>query len=80
VNESAVDLKSKKIRHLLYPPLNEFEAAKFLGVAVQTLRNWRHQVKGPPYLKLSPGPRGRVCYLYEDLKNYRDERRIVPKA
>jgi transposase len=81
-NKSNVDYKSKQIAHLLYPPLNDVEAAKFLGVSKQTLRNWRSKGsgKGPAYVKLSPGPRGRVVYLLEDLQAYRDRCRIDPEA
>lgn len=79
MNESAVERKSKQIRHLLYPPLNDVEAARFLGVATQTLRNWRSGRKGPKYLKLSPGPRGRVAYLIEDLQAYRNQCLIDPE-
>jgi hypothetical protein len=79
MNESAVEYKSKRISHLLHPPLNDIEAAEFLGVAVQTLRNWRHLSKGPAYLKLSPGPRGRVGYLLNDLEVYRTRCRIDPE-
>jgi hypothetical protein len=78
--ESAVERKSKQIRHRLYPLLNEVEAAKLLGLSVQTLRNWRSGRKGPPYLKLSPGPRGRVGYLLEDIHEYRYKRRIDPEV
>jgi hypothetical protein len=60
----------------LHPPLNDVAAAKFLGVAVQTLRNWRGLSRGPAYLKLSPGPRGRVGYLIQDLNAYRAKCRI----
>ncbi len=60
--------------------LNEKEASRILGVAVQTLRNWRHQRTGPAYIKLSPGSRGRVGYLTEDLESYRMARRIEPEA
>jgi hypothetical protein len=68
--------------HTLHPPLNDVQAAEFLGVATQTLRNWRSAGigKGPAYLKLSPGPRGRVAYLLEDLQAYRDKCRIDPEA
>jgi DNA-binding protein Fis len=51
-NESTVDHKSKYIRHLLYSPLNDVEAAKFLGVATQTLRNWKSGRKGPHIYKV----------------------------
>ena len=84
---SAVEKKTKQIPHVLHtggenyhPPLNDVAAAAFLGVAVQTLRNWRHVGKGPAYLKLSPGPRGRVGYLIEDLQGYRNRCRIDPAA
>jgi hypothetical protein len=32
--------------------LDEKQAAKRIGVKVQTLRNWRHLRKGLPYVKL----------------------------
>jgi DNA-binding transcriptional regulator YiaG len=32
--------------------LDDKAAAKALGMAVQTLRNWRCQRKGPAYIKL----------------------------
>jgi hypothetical protein len=34
----------------------------------------------PSYLKLSPGPRGRVGCLFEDLQAYRRQRRIDTEA
>ncbi|MBW2429744.1 MAG: hypothetical protein JRF56_12345 [Deltaproteobacteria bacterium] len=80
MNESAVEYKSSRKSHLRHIPLNDVEAAKFLGVAVQTLRNWRHLSKGPAYLKLSPGPRGRVGYLLDDLEVYRTRCRIDPEV
>ncbi|BBO82468.1 hypothetical protein DSCO28_30340 [Desulfosarcina ovata subsp. sediminis] len=67
-----------QIAHHLHPPLNETAAAEYLGVAVQTLRNWRHQRRGPAYVKLSPGPRGRIAYLFEDLSAYRQDCRVIP--
>lgn len=76
---SNVDRKSKQTAHLLHPPLNEEEAAGFLGLKKQTLANWRHLCKGPVYVKLSPGPRGRVGYLLEDLQDFREKCRVVPE-
>ena len=76
--ESNVDYKSKQIAYLLHQPLTETEAAGYLGVAVQTLRNWRHLRKGPAYVKLSPGPSGRIVYLLQDLTVYRDQCRVDP--
>ena len=75
-----VDEKLKRTQHLLCPPLDDGQAANFLGVAVQTLRNWRHQRRGPAYVKLSEGPRGPVRYLLEDLKAFQSSRRIDPEA
>ena len=80
MKETNVEHRSRQIRHLLYPPLNDREAAEYLGVAVQTLRNWRHLRKGPAYLKLSPGPRGRIGYLVKDLNEYRNRCRVDPEA
>jgi hypothetical protein len=54
--------------------LREQETAKALGVAVQTLRNWRHLRKGPPYVKL-----GRtVRYRDEDLVEFIEVHRVIP--
>lgn len=53
--------------------VNEKKAAQTLGVAVQTLRNWRHLGKGPSYLKLS----GRlVRYQYIDLIEFMRSKKI----
>ena len=49
-------------------------AAKKIGVAVQTLRNWRHQRRGPAYLKLGRS----VRYQLEDLKKFMENNRIDP--
>jgi hypothetical protein len=69
-----VDKRIKQIQHLLYP-VNEYEAAKILGLAVQTLRNWRHRGDvGPVYRKVGR----RVIYMVEDLEKFRDLNRIDP--
>jgi len=75
-----VKKRSKQIQHLLHPPLNEEQAAEFLGLSKQTLTNWRHLRKGPAYIKLSPGPRGRVGYLLEDLQDFRKKCRVDPEV
>jgi hypothetical protein len=77
---SNVDRKSKQIAHLLHPPLNQKAAAEFLGLGSQTLANWRSKNCGPRYLKLSPGPRGRVAYLLEDLKDFLGKCKVDPEA
>ena len=51
------------------PVINEVEASEKLHVATQTLRNWRHQRKGPPYLKIGRS----VRYSLEDLAKYIEE-------
>jgi hypothetical protein len=56
--------------------LNDVEAAKFLSVSPQTLRNWRFLGKGPEYYK-----RGRmVRYSLSDLIAWMDEGRIDHKV
>jgi len=60
---------------VLSPTLNDDQAAKEVGVAVQTLRNWRHQQKGPAYLKIGRS----VRYQLEDLKKFKENRRIDPE-
>ena len=54
--------------------IDEKKAASMLGVAVQTLRNWRHTRKGPAYIKLGRA----VRYRLDDLVEYLDQRRIDP--
>jgi len=55
--------------------LNEFQTAEQLSLAVQTLRNWRHEGRGLPYVRI--GER-RVGYIDEDVKNFALSRRVVP--
>lgn len=52
--------------------IDEKEVSKITGIAVQTLRNWRFQQKGPPYCKL-----GRmVRYGFDDLNRFMEENKI----
>jgi DNA-binding transcriptional MerR regulator len=55
--------------------INETEASALLGVAIQTLRNWRHQRKGPAYLKLGRS----IRYQIEDIKSFMEAHRIDPE-
>jgi DNA-binding transcriptional MerR regulator len=57
-------------------PLTDVEAAEIMGLAVQTLRNWRQKRKGPPYYKLGR----RIVYYEEDLIAYIEKFRIDPEA
>jgi predicted site-specific integrase-resolvase len=54
---------------------NDKEAAKLLGLAVQTLRNWRFLGKGPAYVKLGR----RITYRLQDLETYLEQNRIDPE-
>ena len=57
--------------------VKELKAAQILCIAVQTLRNWRHQRKGPPYCVV--GKRG-IRYEIDDLKSYIERKKIDPEA
>ena len=52
--------------------LNDIQAAAFLGLHHQTLRNWRTQSKGPAYVKLGRA----VRYRLYDLRDYMTENRV----
>ena len=56
--------------------LNDVEAADFLGLAAQSLRNARSRREGPPYIKLGR----RIVYKVSDLEEYIDKHRIVPQT
>ena len=55
--------------------VDENRAARFLGVAVQTLRNWRHQSRGPAYVKMGRS----VRYQVDDLVDYLKKKKIDPE-
>jgi predicted DNA-binding transcriptional regulator AlpA len=52
--------------------LGDNEVASVLKVSPQTLRNWRSQQKGPPYLKLGRA----VRYQPEDLVEWMKNRKV----
>ena len=56
--------------------LDERSAAKLLGLSVFTLRNWRHQLRGPSYVKLGRS----VRYRLEDLENFISGSRVNRQA
>ena len=56
--------------------LNDREAAAFLGLGVQSLRNARSHREGPPYIKMG----WRVVYKVSDLEEYLNRHRIDPQA
>ena len=53
--------------------VGEEEAARILGLAVQTLRNWRFRRIGPNYLKI--GNRA-VRYQISEILDYIESRKI----
>jgi hypothetical protein len=54
--------------------VNDVKAAEIIGSKAQTLRNWRHLRKGPPYIK-----KGRMIrYRVQDLYDYMSAGRIDP--
>jgi hypothetical protein len=57
-------------------PLAELEAAQMLGVAVQTLRNWRCMQKGPAYHKYGR----RVIYMQSGIEDYKSRHCIDPEV
>lgn len=54
-----MEMKSQQTERLLTPA----EMAKVLGVAEQTLANWRCQNRGPRYVKLGSGRSAHIRYL-----------------
>ena len=55
--------------------LNDVEAAEFLRLSPQTLRNWRTQCRGPVYIKAGRA----IRYALEDLRAFMDENRVEAK-
>ncbi len=55
---------------------NDVQAARYLGLAPQSLRNMRCRAKGPAYHKLG----SRIVYRISDLDQYLAERRIDPEG
>ena len=56
--------------------MTEKQAAKFLGLGTQTLRNWRHLVKGPKYIKMGRA----IRYNIEDLEEFIQSRKKDPES
>ena len=56
--------------------VHEKKAALALGLAVQTLRNMRHQQRGPAYLKIGRS----VRYDLRDIEIYLQKRKIDPEV
>jgi predicted DNA-binding transcriptional regulator AlpA len=54
--------------------VTEIEAAEFLGLAVATLRAWRHRKKGPKFHRFGRA----VRYLISDLEDFVRRSIVVP--
>lgn len=48
--------------------MDTVNAAAYIGCKVQTLAQWRHEEKGPPYIK-----RGRIYYFKDDIDAWLNE-------
>jgi len=57
--------------------LTEKQVAEMTGFSIQTLRNWRHESRGIPYLKIG---RRSVRYLEPDVVEHMEKTRINPEA
>lgn len=56
--------------------INENEVASITGLSVQTLRNWRFNGKGIPYVKAGRS----VRYQYRDVIKYMEDRIVNPRV
>ena len=56
--------------------IDDNQAADDLGIAVQTLRNWRSNRRGPSYLKLGRS----IRYRREDIEHYKLRNRVDPNS
>jgi excisionase family DNA binding protein len=57
-------------------PLTETEAAARLGLKVATLRAWRHQGRGPAYVRLGRA----IRYLANDIDEFLHSNRHNPRS
>lgn len=52
--------------------LRDTEVAEITGLAVQTLRNWRHQRKGPIFCKIGRS----VRYTTESVEQFMEQNKV----
>ncbi len=55
--------------------VNDKEAAKIIGLATQTLRNYRQLGRGPAYHRIGAS----IRYKVEDLELYMNKHRVDPE-
>jgi len=56
--------------------LTSIQTAEHIGVKPQTLRLWRHQGKGPQYIRLGDTSKARVGYSESDILDWLNARRF----
>jgi predicted DNA-binding transcriptional regulator AlpA len=56
--------------------LNTREAADLLGIQPDTLKLWRHQGKGPKFVKKGESPQASVGYESYDVEAWKAERKF----
>ena len=57
--------------------LTEKATAELTGFGIQTLRNWRHESRGIPYLKVG---RRTIRYRPDDIKAYMEKTIVNPEG
>jgi DNA-binding transcriptional MerR regulator len=57
--------------------LSTNEAAKRLRIMPQTLRKWRGQGYGPPYVRVGKARTGRVYYRISDMEAWLADRTFI---
>lgn len=60
--------------------INEKQLSEITGLALQTLRNARHERKGCPYIRLGGEKRGSIRYDLRDVESYLAKHRIDPET
>jgi hypothetical protein len=56
--------------------LKNDEAAARIGVSPNTLKLWRHQGKGPPFIKYGASKQAGVGYLVDDVDAWNEARKF----
>ena len=59
--------------------LTEKRLSEITGLALQTLRNQRHQRRGIPYIRLGSGQRAAIRYDLADVELFLRNHRIDPE-
>jgi len=75
VESSMMLIEDSESQAVAPPPLTEVEAAGRLGLKVATLRAWRHQGKGPTFVRLGRA----IRYLKSDIDEFLASNRHRPR-